>query len=386
MYIIEKPFVSEYLIDAIINRDWVVLSNETIDTCGLEEDVLNLWSTEKATEYYLKQEFPLIYSNSELAVKWIVENLPQSNLTKYIKAFKDKFAFREMMKDMYPDFYFKSLEYLDINYIEKDELSFPLVIKPSVGFLNFGVRVVEEPDKWDAVVKTLHKEIATNKSKYDENVINSAIILIEEYIKGDDFSVDAYYDRNGVPVILNIFKRLYKDGDSVCEKLYITSASLMVQYMSKFTLFLNQLGEKLGIKNFPLNIELRINEDGNIVPVEVNPMRFANWCVSDLAKYAWGFNIYEYFEEQKHPDWNTILQRAGQTIYYASLINIPEGFPKSSVSDFNFNGYLANFSNIFEVRRVNFKSNPLFGVVLGSTSDTEELDMIVNKEQGPFII
>ena len=386
MYIIEKPFVSEYLIDAIINRDWVVLSNETIDTCGLEEDVLNLWSTEKATEYYLKQEFPLIYSNSELAVKWIVENLPQSNLTKYIKAFKDKFAFREMMKDMYPDFYFKSLEYLDINYIEKDELSFPLVIKPSVGFLNFGVRVVEEPDKWDAVVKTLHKEIATNKSKYDENVINSAIILIEEYIKGDDFSVDAYYDRNGVPVILNIFKRLYKDGDSVCEKLYITSASLMVQYMSKFTLFLNQLGEKLGIKNFPLNIELRINEDGNIVPVEVNPMRFANWCVSDLAKYAWGFNIYEYFEEQKHPDWNTILQRAGQTIYYASLINIPQGFPKSSVSDFNFNGYLANFSNIFEVRRVNFKSNPLFGVVLGSTSDTEELDMIVNKEQGPFII
>ena len=386
MYIIERPFVSEYLIDTIINKDWVVLSNETIDTCGLEEDVLNLWSTEEATEYYLKQEFPLIYSNSELAVKWIIENLPQSNLTKYIKAFKDKLAFREMMKDIYPDFYFKSLEYLDINYIEKDELSFPLVIKPSVGFLNFGVRVIEEPDKWDAVVKTLHKEIATNKSKYDENVINSAIILIEEYIKGDDFSVDAYYDRNGVPVILNIFKRLYKDGDSVCEKLYITSSSLMVQYMSKFTLFLNQLGEKLRIKNFPLNIELRINEEGNIIPVEVNPMRFANWCVSDLAKYAWGFNIYEYFEEQKHPDWNTILQRAGQTIYYASLINIPQGFPKSSASDFAFARYLADFSNVFEIRRVNFKTNPLFGVVFGSTKDNEELDMILNKEQGPFII
>ena len=77
MYIIEKPFVSEYLIDTVINKDWVVLSNETIETCGLEEDALNLWSTEEATEYYLKQEFPLIYSNSELAVQWIIENLPQ---------------------------------------------------------------------------------------------------------------------------------------------------------------------------------------------------------------------------------------------------------------------------------------------------------------------
>ena len=207
MYIIEKPFVSEYLMDTIINKDWPVLDNETIETCGLEEDVLNLWSSEKATEYYLKQEFPLIYSNSENAVAWVVENLPKSNLTTYIKAFKDKVAFRDMLKEMYPDFYYTSLEYLDINYVEKEGYQFPLVLKPSVGFLKFGVRIFKEPEEWEKRIKTLHKEIATNKSKYNENVVNSTIILIEEVIGGEDYSIDAYYDRDGVPVVLNIFKR-----------------------------------------------------------------------------------------------------------------------------------------------------------------------------------
>ena len=385
MYIIEKPFVSEYLMDTIINKDWPVLDNETIETCGLEEDVLNLWSSEKATEYYLKQEFPLILSNSENAVAWVVENLPKSNLTTYIKAFKDKVAFRDMLKEMYPDFYYTSLEYLDINYVEKEQYQFPLVLKPSVGFLKFGVRIFKEPEEWEKRIKTLHKEIATNKSKYNENVVNSAIILIEEVIGGEDYSIDAYYDRDGVPVVLNIFKRIYKEDDPINEKMYITSAPIVSKYLSQITSFLQQIGEKLKIRNFPLNVELRVNEKGMFTPLEVNPMRFADWCVSDIAKYAWGFNIYEYFETQQRPDWDTLLQKAGEEIFYASLVDIPKGFPKSSVRDFNFSGYLENFSNVYEARHVNFKANPLFGVILGSTKDEEELNMILNMEQGTFI-
>lgn len=385
MYIIEKPYVSEYLMSSIINHDWAVLDNETIEYCGLEEDVLNLWSSEKATEYYLKQEFPLILSNSENAISWVAENLPKSNLTQYIKTFKDKVLFRDTFKEMYPDFYYTSLEYLDINYVEKEEYTYPLALKPSVGYLNFGVRMINEVAEWEPNVKRLHKEIATNKSKYNENVVNSTIILIEEVIKGTDFSVDAYYDRNGEPMIFNIFQRLYREDDRINEKLYVTSATIIMEHLQEFTSLLEDFGKKLKIKNFPLNLELRINEAGKIVPLEVNPLRFANWCVSDIAKYAWGFNIYEYFESQKHPDWSTILQNAKPYTYYATLVDIPKGFPKSSVRDFNFNGYLDDFSNVFEVRRVNFKANPLFGVVFGSTSDDDEIEMILSKEQGAFI-
>lgn len=386
MFIIEKPYVSEYLISTIINHDWQVLENETLADSGLEEGVLDLLSTEEAVEYYQKQEFPTIYSNSENALPWVIENLPQSNLTNYIKAFKDKIQFREAMKEKYPDFYFKTLEYLDINYVNKDDFAYPLIVKPSVGYLGFGIRLVKNSKEWDAEIKTLHKEIATNKSKYNENVVNTTNILIEEYIKGDEFGVDAYYDRNGVPVILNIFKRIAKDEFDINNRLYTTSVSLMVQYMAKFTLFLSELGNMYKIKNFPLHVKLKIDTAGEIIPIEVNPMRFAGWCASDLAKYAWGINVYEYYEEQKHPNWNEIMEKDGKETYYFTLIDIPSGFPKSSVRDFNFQMYLVNFSNVLELRRVNYKSNPLFGVVFGSTESEEELSMILNMEPAKYVI
>ena len=387
MYIIEKPYVSEYLISTIINNDWPVLDNETIEDSGLEDGALELWSSDEAKEYYLKQEYPMIYANSENALSWVVKNLPKSNLTRYIKTFKDKVLFRETLKEMYPDFYFKSLEYLDINYVEKEEFAFPLVLKPSVGYLSFGVRVIKDAEDWEQKVKTLHKEIATNKSKYDESVVNSTMILIEELIQGDEFKVDAYFDKNGEPVILNIMKHLYKDENDISDRLYITSVEVMEQYLSIFTDFLKKLGEKMDIRNFPLNLEAKINKAGEVVPMEVNPMRFSGWCDCDITKYAWGFNIYEYLEKQVHPDWNKILKdKTKEEYYYVSQIDIPSGFPKSSVRDFNFNAYLRNFSNVYEIRHVNFKANPFFGIILGSTNDVVELDTILNMEPAKFAI
>ena len=386
MFIIEKPYVSEYLVDTIINHDWAVLDNETIEECGMEEGAFRLWSSEKAANNYLQQEFPLIYSNSENGISWVLENLPKSNLASYIKLFKDKILFRETLKEMFPEFYFKSFEYLDINYVNKEEFAYPLVIKPSVGFLSFGVHVVNDVSEWDDVVKQLHKEISSNKALYKEDVVNSTKILIEELIKGEEFAIDAYYDRNGIPVILNIFHHLFKDEKDVSDRLYVTSASIMVQYMAKFAMFLHEIGEKLNIKNFPLHLEVKVTPKGEIIPIEANPMRFAGWCTADIAKYAWGINVYECFNAQIHPDWNSILEKAGKETYYFSMIEIPRNYPRSGIRDFRFNEYLANFSKVLELRHVNFKSNALFGIVFGSTTEDDELKRILSLNTEKFIV
>ena len=386
MFIIEKPYVSEYLIDTIINHDWAVLENSTIEECGMEEDAFRLWSSEKATNNYLQQEYPLIYSNSENGISWVLENLPQSNLASYIKVFKDKYLFRETFKDMFPDFYYHTFEYLDINYVNKDEFKFPLVLKPSVGFLSFGVHVIKDISEWDNEVKNLNKEIASNKSLYAKDVVNSTNMLIEELVTGEEFAIDAYFDRNGIPIILNIFKHLFKDENDVRDRLYVTSASIMVQYMAKFALFLKEIGDKLDIKNFPLHLEVKIRENGEIFPIEINPMRFAGWCTTDIAKYAWGINVYECFNAQLHPDWNTIIEKAGKETYYFSMIEIPSGYPRSSIRDFKYQEYLAHFSNVLELRHVNFKSNALFGIVFGKTDDEKELQRILSLDTSKYII
>ena len=128
MIIIEKPYVSEFLIDSIVQNDWAVLENEALEIAGIEEGAFETITSDVAKDYYNQVEYPIIYSNSENSINWVLENLPESNLSRYIKLFKDKFVFRNMLKEVFPDFYFKALEYDHLSKISLEELKYPFVL------------------------------------------------------------------------------------------------------------------------------------------------------------------------------------------------------------------------------------------------------------------
>lgn len=385
MFIIEKPYVSEFLADTIINHDWAVLDNEAVRQSGMEEGAFRLWSTEKAVNYYSMQEYPLIYANSENAISWVLENLPKSNLSDYIRLFKDKIIFREMLKSLYPDFYFREVEYSQLKTFEKKDIKYPVVIKPSVGFLSCGVHIVRNENEWQKLFNIIKQDVEQAKNLYPIEVVDSSKFIIEELIEGDEFAIDVYYDRNGKPVILNIFKHIFSDENDVSDRLYITSAEIIVNYMSKFAILAKNIGELKNIRNFPAHMEVRVTKDGDVIPIEVNPLRFAGWCTTDIAKYAWGINIYEYFNNQIRPNWNEILSDAGRKIYYFAMAEVPSTIKQNEISDFNYNALFANFSNLLEVRRINYKEHPLFAVMFGYAENEQELKRIVNLQMDNFI-
>ena len=122
MFIIEKPYASEFLVDTIVQNDWPVLDNSSIRDAAIEEGAFDIIPSDQARDYYLTQEYPLIYSNSENAISWVLENLPESNLSSYIKLFKDKLAFREMLSELYPDFYYQRIEFSELKKIKATSL------------------------------------------------------------------------------------------------------------------------------------------------------------------------------------------------------------------------------------------------------------------------
>ena len=156
--------------------------------------------------------------------------------------------------------------------------------------------------------------------------------------------------------------------------------------MAKFGLLLRKIGELNKIKNFPMHMELRVTNSGEIVPIEINPMRFAGWCTTDVAQYAWGINVYEYFYEQKMPDWNTILEKAKRGVYYFSMAEVPVGTDRKTIKGFNYEGFLSNYSNVLEVRRINFQQNPLFAVIFGVTTDKNEVLKILSLKTKDYIV
>lgn len=377
MIIIEKPYVSEFLIDSIVKNDWTVLENEALEIAGIEEGAFETINTDIAKEYYSQVEYPLIYSNSENSINWVLENLPESNLSRYIKLFKDKIEFRKMLKEVYPEFYFKEVSYEDLAKLPLEELKYPFVLKPAVGFLSLGVHTIYNDEDWKRTLAQLEHEMELAQNFYPEAVVNVSKFIIEEYIQGDEYAVDAYYDKDGHPVILNIFKHPFVNSKDVSDRIYLMSADIMIKYMAKFAMLLKEIGEKNNIRNFPLHIELRVTEDERIIPIEVNPMRFAGWCTTDVSKYAWGINVYECFMKQQAPDWNEILSKASKEMFYFSMAEVPSSIDRDKINGFEYDAWLANYSNVLEVRRINPKIHPLYAVIFGSTESNDEINRIL---------
>ena len=240
-----------------------------------------------------------------------------------------------------------------------------------------GVHIIHNDSEWKSALFSLESEIKSAKALYPDVVIDGSKFIIEEYIKGDEYAVDAYFDEKGEPVILNIFQHPFLDSRDVKDRIYMTSAGIMIKYMARLAMLLRKIGEINKIRNFPLHMEVRITDDDKIIPIEINPMRFAGWCTTDVAKYAWGINVYEYYMNQKKPDWNDILSNAKRGVYYFSMAEVPVGQDRSKIKGFDYDKYLSNFSNVLEVRRINPKTNPLFAVIFGFTESKEEIKNIL---------
>ncbi len=377
MIILDKPYVSDFLIDTIKRNDFAVLDNETARKYF---DKSRLTSTQDAVKKY--QEGELFYTNSENSIDWITKNLKNSPLENYIKICKDKVLFRKTISELYPDYNFKEVKLNNIINLNPDELTYPCILKPSVGFLSFGVYPINNKTDWQNVISKIYSDIEKLKNIFPDSVVNMANFIIEEMIEGDEYALDGYYNNNGEAVILNILKHPFFDDKDVSDRAYYTSRDIFEKYYDKFLNVLDKIGTVSGFKNFPFHIELRVKDD-KIIPIEINPMRFAGWCITDMAKSAWNINTYEYYLKQMKPDWENIIKNSDDAYYYFTIGSVEQGI---KVKEINYEKYLKNVSNPLVVRKIDYKKNPLFAVVFAKAQNLDEIKKILKLDMKDFIL
>lgn len=379
MIILEKPYVSDFLINTIRENNINVLDNEIARKYFKENELI---STSCAVKSFKNNE--LIYTNSENSISWIDENLKESNLNSLIKISKDKVKFRQALKNIYPDYFFLETNKEELKNIDTKKLKFPLILKPSVGFLSFGVYPVFDEKMWKETINSLEKDIEKFKGIFPSNVVDTTNFIIEEMIEGEEYALDAYFDENGEAVILNIFKHPFFDCDDVSDRAYYTNKDIIEKYLDKFKKVLNDIGKAGNYKNFPFHLELRTNKDKTI-PIELNPMRFCGWCITDIAKYCWGINVYEYFFKKIKPDWEKILKEKDNSYYYFTMADIPSNVDRAKIKNINFEKYLKNISNPLEIRKTDYKNNPVFAIVFAKCDTLDEIKNILKLNMNEFI-
>lgn len=361
MYLIDKPYISDFLINTIKENKYPILATKEAKEL-VADTSLNWISEEDAISDIKNNPHQPIYSNSENALSWIENNFGESELSRQINIFKDKVAFREHVKGIFPDFKFQKIKIQDIQNIATEELSFPFVIKPSVGFLSLGVYIIKNETDWE----TAKKEITPGnlKSIFPKNVLDTSHFIIEDFIQGEEYAIDYYHNDKGEVVILNILHHIFSSGTDTSDRVYSTSKEIINQHKTELENFLREIGDQLNLKNFPAHAEVRIDENAKIKPIEINPLRFGGWCTTaDLSGITLGLNSYKYFFEKKRPNWDNIYQGKENKIFSIIVLDNNSGIVPTDIADFDYKALANDFESPVLVRQLDINKYPLFGFV-----------------------
>ncbi len=385
MFFIDKPYISELFKETLrINKLPVAGTGQALSM--LNDEGYNIIDEARAVNWLTSNPATPIYLTSENALEWISGNLGSTTYPSHIKYFKDKSEFRELTSSIFPGFFFRRVSLNRLEDIDLSEIPFPCVIKPAVGFFSIGVRTVLSEAEWQKAVEEISSAISQNHN-YPPEVCDTDTFIIEEYIEGEEFAVDAYFDSGGEPVILGIYRHVFSSKSDVSDRVYVTSRDIILQNLEQFTSLLREIGKLSGLKQFPMHLELR-RKDDRITPIEINPMRFGGWCTTaDMTLTAFGVNPYMEYYNQTAPDWSSVLSEAPEDSFCIVVLDNSTGIDSQSITGFDYDRLQSHFASPLELRRIDHREHNIFGFLFVQTESehSEEIQGILKSDLRDYI-
>lgn len=387
MILIDKPFASDFLINTIKENNIQIVETAVAKEM-IDDDSLNWISENEAIVIYKSRPNLPIYTNSENAISWIEKKLAFSDLPLKIQLFKNKIKFRTLIKDVYPNYFYKGVKFEELKTIAAHDLQFPIIIKPAVGFFSLAVHKIDNWQEYQLTLPKIEAQIEDFKNMYPKEVVDVTDFILEAYIDGEEHAIDCYFDEKGEVVILNILHHIFSSDKDVSDRVYSTSKEIFEMYYAEIEHFLQLIGEKANLKNFPMHVEVRIDNNKNVIPIEVNPLRFGGWCTTgDISWYAFGINSYEYFLKNKKPNWTNIFSNRLTKKYNLIVLDNNSGIKESDIGSFNYELLLKDFKKPLNLRKVNYKRYKVFGFLFTETSIENNLELkhILNSDLKKYI-
>ncbi|MCD4679462.1 MAG: ATP-grasp domain-containing protein [Bacteroidales bacterium] len=234
----------------VLDRDIFCYANKINGILFKNIDLSNLNSVD---QYYSKHSFDAVIGPvTELG------NITAANLSeKYgflyndlsaVKATTDKSIMRTALNCTNLDTP-KFKQFISIDDVLAN-FDFPLIVKPPISSASRGVTLVNRKEDFNNAINEAHK--------FCDHLSD---ILIEEYIVGEQFSIETITSR-GNHYIVGITKEIMSGPPYFVERTDIISIDLYKNYISKFQEYINILLDSLGITVGPCHIEVKVNTNG----------------------------------------------------------------------------------------------------------------------------
>ncbi|MET3657747.1 ATP-grasp domain-containing protein [Sporosarcina psychrophila] len=382
MIILDKPYVSTLLSSTLQQLGTPVLKIGDVQIP--EEEKLDLLEETLFFEQLEKSSAPLLF-NSENGLAMLMNYLPESKFAEWTSLFKNKAEFRRRMTKIYPSFYFREVSIQDLYEIPLESIPFPIIIKPVIGYSSVGVYRIDCIEDWHHTVEKLKVDINDSASAYPTDVIDSQTVILEELIQGDEYAIDAYFTKEGKPVILNLFKRMFANDKDMSDRIYYTSKSVLRETLAPISDFLERLGNIEALASFPLHFEVRITKEGQVVPIEVNPFRFAGIGTTELGVHAYGVNVYDYYFNQLKPNWEEKIEAMDNAIYSFLCAEFDPSISLELIRGVDHESFKQQFNEILDYRYMDYKEYPIFSVVFFKHHTFDENKRLLTLELSNFI-
>ena len=337
--VLDHPYVSDVL-EATLARLQVPVLLASADITLRDPSGLRLLDAAAFFAGVGDARRPRLYANSENPLATIRAGLEadagrgsassSARLARRIGLVKDKGAVREALASLYPGFWFRRASLAGLDAVGVAELRFPLVLKPAIGFFSVGVVAVRSEAEWPAAVADVRRQFDHWRGVYPRSVLDGDCMLMEELVEGEEYAVDVYWDGEGRPVIVNLMAHLFRDADDTTDRVYWTGAELVRAQTGPLSAVLSEIGQRLGLTDFPAHVELRAAPGGRPVPIEVNPLRFAGFGTTDLAWLAFGSDSHDAFLRECAPDWDRLLRGRQGKVYSLVLCDLPASMDRAA--------------------------------------------------------
>ncbi len=241
---------------------------------------------------------------SEASLQVVKEALTDKSRKNAINVLKDKYKFREIVSQLYPNYQFEKVSFQDIVNLKVEEKR---IIKPAKGFFGIAVKTIEKNSDLEKLSKEIEDEIKSTYGVFSQEMLSQNEFVVEDYIEGEEYAVDMFYDKNGEPHIVNIYHHPLPRVEAYLHMLYYSSKEVFDKTYDKSITFFKKLNEILGVKNMVLHAEFKYDSD--FIPVEINAMRYGGVGLGNLIYHSVGVNPYQCFNQEQTPNWTEIWNK-----------------------------------------------------------------------------
>lgn len=379
MIILDEPYASPLLVQ------WCALTQHPVlDTAFARrltaQEAASLHLVGEAEAIRRIDDGERIYTNSENALAWILDHTHNEVLNDAIRLFKDKAAMRTALAPLAPHLLFQTYSQDELMVLDGSELPLPVVLKPSVGFCSMGVYSIFTLEDWASALEDIAQQQAVWAKRYPDSVVDPGLFIVEGYLRGVEYAIDMYYDSEGHAHCLNIMRHDFADTEDTSDRLYSTSHEIICATEERFTVWLDEVNAIVGARDFPAHVEIRVDEDATIIPIEFNPLRFAGLGGTDIAYWAWGLRTYEAYLNGEVPDLKALSAPFAGKVFTMSLLN-PD--PKADLSKpFLYDEFAARFSTVLDFHRFDVNAIGSYGFLFLETdaSTASELEFLLHSD------